>query len=127
VRLWSVHTGANKLVNYPDIINRSMGTPTSIAVSSDGTLLYHPNGLDIGVYEVKTGDLVVQLKQHLNRVKCCCFHPSLHELYSGGLDGQINLWSPQPTEQEDLNDANNEPDNDNRPAADDDWSDSADG
>jgi len=51
-------------------------------------------GKDICVYEIKTGELIHTLKNHFKVVNCCCFHPSLHELYSCSNDGLINIWSP---------------------------------
>jgi len=119
LRLWDIHTGTNQLVNYAGTFNNSK-VGNMMAVSTNDQLVYHPNGKDICVYEIKTGELIHTLKNHFKAVNCCCFHPTLQELYSGGNDGLINVWSP-------LSEDNTIGDDAQANIAENDWSDSSDG
>lgn len=90
-----------------------------MAISSDGSVLYHPNGFDILALEAQTGRKLGLLRGHMDKVNCCVFHPfsqvpgpatllahlgirSLppppQELYSGGSDRQLLYWVPSMNE-----------------------------
>lgn len=94
-----------------------------MAISSDGQVLYHPNGSDILALEAHTGRTLSLLRGHFDKVNCCVFHPHLQvllpcahscdkgansththhtrqELYSGGNDNQLLCWVPSMDEAE---------------------------
>uniref|UniRef100_A0A6B2L682 Uncharacterized protein n=1 Tax=Arcella intermedia TaxID=1963864 RepID=A0A6B2L682_9EUKA len=118
LRLWDIYNGTNLLVNYPGVKN-SCKIGTTIAVSGNQQLVYHPNECDILVFEVKTGELIHTLKNHFKPVMCCCFHPVLQELYSGSIDGHINIWSPIQDDPPEI-----KPPQQEQPQDQDDWDDS---
>lgn len=43
MRLWNVNDGTNTFVNYDKVVNSSK-TCNTIAISSNGQLVYHPSG-----------------------------------------------------------------------------------
>lgn len=109
LRLWDVETGVNKMVHYPSTYTLDR-VSCQLAVSSNGDLVFFPSRKRINAYDIESGELVYYLEGHAATVICCCYHPSLQELYTGGLllvlnilsfaliplgrDSQINLWSP---------------------------------
>lgn len=52
------------------------------------------------MFDILTGKLVNELTQgHFESINCCVYNPNLSELYSGGNDSQILVWSvPKPDE-----------------------------
>jgi hypothetical protein len=48
---------------------------SQMAISSDGQVLYHPNGSDILPLEAHTGRKLNLLRGHFDKVNCCVFHP----------------------------------------------------
>jgi len=105
LRLWDLATGLNTLINYPNALNR---TPKSnqIAVSNNGKFVYYPSFNSINVYDIYSGDQVGTLQGHLDKVNCCVFHPVFAELYSGGNDNQILVWTPSQDERTEEDNSN---------------------
>eukprot|EP01098_Paradermamoeba_levis_P015157 TRINITY_DN7544_c0_g1_i1.p1 TRINITY_DN7544_c0_g1~~TRINITY_DN7544_c0_g1_i1.p1 ORF type:complete len:115 (+),score=32.07 TRINITY_DN7544_c0_g1_i1:62-406(+) len=94
MRLWDVLTGKNTLVNYSGIRNHAT-KGTQIGISANDKYVYHPNGKHISVYNILTGERKDILRGHFENVTCCVFHPLYEELYSGGHDDTILVWSPK--------------------------------
>lgn len=81
------------MLHYPDIRN-NVRHPARIALSHDGTLVYHPNKDEISVLEVETGRKIHSLHGHFSTVTALAFHPALPELYSASTEGQMLVWTP---------------------------------
>jgi DNA excision repair protein ERCC-8 len=92
MRLWDADKEINTLVHYDGVRNGQL-KGSQIAVSSNGQLVYHPTGQVILVFEIHTGKLINILRGHYSKVNTCVFHSFLPELYSGGNDSQIILWT----------------------------------
>jgi DNA excision repair protein ERCC-8 len=112
-------------VNFAGVKNAAEKA-SQMAISSDGQVLYHPNGSDILPLEAHSGRSLGLLRGHFDRVNCCVFHPHLQvrqcstgdrrhcslrlmmttmmmmmqELYSGGNDNQLLCWVPSTDETE---------------------------
>ncbi|ELR23835.1 CSA protein [Acanthamoeba castellanii str. Neff] len=99
IHMWNADTGRNTLVNFAGVKNAAE-KGSQMAISSDGQVLYHPNGSDILALEAHTGRTLSLLRGHFDKVNCCVFHPHLQELYSGGNDNQLLCWVPSMDEAE---------------------------
>jgi DNA excision repair protein ERCC-8 len=93
MRLWETDTGINQMISYPGTKYR-VPLMNKILLSTNGKLVYHPNGESVGVYEVKTGKKVHTLKGHYAPVTSMAYHTSLPEMYTGAADGSILVWTP---------------------------------
>lgn len=120
LRQWDVQTGENTLVSYPGIVNANQ-TGYRFAISTDGSVVYHPNDGNIGYYDVKSGALLGELEGHYNTVTACVFYDKEQELISAGHDRQIFIWAPKRRNdsfRESLDHSNDNDDSDN-------WSDAS--
>jgi DNA excision repair protein ERCC-8 len=95
VRKWHVQSGENTLVTYPNISNTADTMHHNFVLDQTGTIMYHANGSQIGVYNVESGASIGMLMGHFGRVNSMVFHPQEQELYSTGSDHQIFIWSPK--------------------------------
>ena len=66
-------------------------TPHTLTLSP---LLCIPVGSDIVVYELFSGKKIKKLRGHYGSVSCCAVSGRELELYSGGSDSNILVWSP---------------------------------
>eukprot|EP00041_Stephanoeca_diplocostata_P002027 m.22835 g.22835 ORF g.22835 m.22835 type:complete len:422 (-) comp12810_c0_seq1:260-1525(-) len=96
MRLWSMLDGRNMMVNYAGIRNTMQRRRVGLCVSrsSKVSLVYHPCGANIHVYDIHGGTLVRVLRGHYGRVHQCVFHPTTVEMYSGSNDSEVVVWSP---------------------------------
>ena len=98
MRLWDAFRGTDLLVHYPGVRNQSrvhvdvVCTPGRECVPD---MVFHPVGNDVVGYELQSGSRVCTLRGHYKGVM------SLHasgrgdqELYSGGRDNQILVYTP---------------------------------
>jgi len=96
IKLWNIHTGQNTLVNYGKIGNEGKKTVEfGITHLCTPDLIFMPNGTDIEMYDLFNGNKVDTLRGHYMRVNCCILHPHYQELYSGGSDRNILVWTPE--------------------------------
>jgi WD40 repeat protein len=51
--------------------------------------------MKIHMYDITSGELVKVLVGHMDHVVCTTFHTNNMELYSGGTDNAILVWSPK--------------------------------
>ena len=95
VQLWNTSTGKCSMVDFTRVTNSGKRN-IQFAVSSGSTsdLIYMPNGREIKVWDLHTGEKVDSLEGHYNLVNGCVFHPDYHELYSAGTDRNILVWEP---------------------------------
>jgi DNA excision repair protein ERCC-8 len=94
VNKWDVHTQENILTTFPDIKNTHLKN-IQMALSNDGTVLYHPNDQEIGMYNTDNGMKIKTLSGHYGAVNSLSYHPKLEELYSTANDYQVLIWSPK--------------------------------
>ncbi|CAM8911130.1 unnamed protein product [Rhodiola kirilowii] len=93
LRLWDIESGWNTLVNYETA--RLQGTkPTQLAVTQDSSLVYVPCMNSVKAFDFWSGRTFKTFRGHYESVNCCCFNFHDQELYTGGNDRQILVWSP---------------------------------
>jgi len=96
LRLWSTYNGQNEMVNYGKIPNDTKKCMQfDVSVNSDPKLVYVPSEGNILIYEIQTGERVKALLGHYNCVNTCIVHPFYHELYSGGNDKNVLIWTAE--------------------------------
>eukprot|EP01108_Squamamoeba_japonica_P006843 TRINITY_DN5617_c0_g1_i1.p2 TRINITY_DN5617_c0_g1~~TRINITY_DN5617_c0_g1_i1.p2 ORF type:complete len:431 (-),score=215.99 TRINITY_DN5617_c0_g1_i1:30-1322(-) len=93
MRLWRADNGANTLVNYPRVRN-VLSHGHRIAIGSDDRCVYHPNGRQIGVYRLLSGELLGTLTGHFDAVSGCEMRTTRDELITAGQDRQLLSWTP---------------------------------
>ncbi|KAI3438903.1 hypothetical protein D9Q98_001318 [Chlorella vulgaris] len=94
VRLWDAASHRHQLVHYPGAFNRAVQA-RQLAVSDDGSLLFHPSGSVVQVYDVGSGKLLRTLSGgHYGTINCCSWNATAQELYSGSSDCNIVVWAP---------------------------------
>ncbi|EDV22261.1 DNA excision repair protein ERCC-8 [Trichoplax sp. H2] len=94
LRLWDASNGKNTLVNFGKIYNTSSkGYKFSLSSGGLSDYVFVPSEGNIATYEIQTGRQLSTLRGHYNNVSCCCYNPYRQELYSGGNDSNILVWS----------------------------------
>ena len=97
LRVWSMVTGLQKSVYFNRIpTERSQHTEMAIANNSRPEFIFVPSQGKIFMLNTRTGVLVKTLLGHFNSVNCCVFREKEQELYSGGRDKTILVWSATP-------------------------------
>ncbi|KAI9596804.1 WD40-repeat-containing domain protein [Syncephalis fuscata] len=99
IRLWNVQTFRNEIVNYGSLIRNQVNqtvTPLIVQdVVSQPPLLFHAsNDRQILQYDLFSGKLINQLKGSYNRIYSLVWRPIYQELFVGGDDYDILVWSP---------------------------------
>lgn len=95
LRLWDVFSTENSLVNYGRVYNlgrKHVQLAVSNGLSQD--LVFVPSDNNIIVFELYTGKRLAKLVGHYGNVNCCYYDKHFQELYSGGVDTHLLLWSP---------------------------------
>ena len=116
IRRWDAMFGRNMKTKFPEIETDTKQT-VDLEVSSGGLndYLFVPEKSHVAMLDLDTGERVKTLSGHYSNVKCLRFNPNQLELYSGGKDKYIHIWSPESEQNE--NTVNNQITCDN-------WSDS---
>ncbi|KAG8227675.1 hypothetical protein J437_LFUL006986 [Ladona fulva] len=95
IRVWDIINGKNKRINFGTVVNDCQKniqiTLTNLDSGSD--MVFVPSRSQVLGFKVATGVRVSTLAGHYYTVNCCIFEPWFHELYSGGKDHYILLWS----------------------------------
>lgn len=96
VRCWDMTNGENTFTNfgtaaYPDVKSVSADISTNSCYPG---LLYLPNGSDISVYDILSGQHVTDLSGHFGRVNAVCFNKAIPQLYSCSSDCTVLVWEP---------------------------------
>ena len=95
IRRWDSTTGRNIRTNFPPLA--SVGKhPVDLVVSSGGDRdsLFVGEKAAVRVFDIVTGREARRLTGHYSTVTCLAYSQSSLELYSGGRDKHILLWSP---------------------------------
>lgn len=94
VRVWCTSTGKN--TNLDISVPNSGIRNVQFAVSgTTPDLIFMPNGKSIDAIDICTGKRQYTLHGHFRNVNCCYYHPDYHELFTGGSDRNILVWTPK--------------------------------
>ncbi|KAL2895017.1 WD repeat-containing protein ATCSA-1 [Bienertia sinuspersici] len=92
LRLWDVESGCNTLVNYETVrLQNTKGI--QLAVAQDSSLVFVPCMSSVKAFDLWSGQTSLTCRAHYECVNCCWFNAQDQELYTGGNDRQILVWS----------------------------------
>ena len=90
LKSWDTQTGRNNKVHFRKVPNKRAKT---VQLSEGWGVVCVPSDSSIKCLDIKTGEVVNSLSGHYNSVNCCTLHPDYPELYSGGNDRVVLIWS----------------------------------
>ncbi|KAI9200459.1 hypothetical protein LWI28_008321 [Acer negundo] len=93
IRLWDVQSGCNTLVNF-ETARLQTSKAIQIATSQDPALVFVPCMTAVKAFDVWSGKTRMAFRGHYEYVNCCWFSSQDQELYTGGSDRKILVWSP---------------------------------
>jgi len=93
LRLWDIESGCNTLVNF-QTARLQTGKAMQLSTTQDSTLVFVPCMTSVKVFDMWSGKTVQTFRGHYDHVNCCCYSLQDQELYTGGTDRQILVWSP---------------------------------
>ncbi|GAB2293845.1 WD repeat-containing protein ATCSA-1 [Dionaea muscipula] len=93
LRLWDMESGCNTLVNF-ETVRLQTSKAIQIAVTQDSSLVFLPCMTAVMAFDTWTGHTSMSFRGHYECVNCCWFNADDQELYTGGNDRQILVWSP---------------------------------
>ncbi|XP_012838785.1 PREDICTED: DNA excision repair protein ERCC-8 isoform X1 [Erythranthe guttata] len=93
LRLWDIESGCNTLVNF-ETTRLQSSKAIQMAVTQDSTLAFVPCMAITKVFDIWSGQTKSTFRGHYENVNCCCYNALDQELYTGGNDRQILVWSP---------------------------------
>ncbi|KAF3446550.1 hypothetical protein FNV43_RR11730 [Rhamnella rubrinervis] len=93
LRLWDVESGCNTLVNY-ETVRLQTSKPIQLATTQNSALVFVPCMTTMKAFDVWSGKTSLTFSGHYESVNCCWFNFHDQELYTGGNDRQILIWSP---------------------------------
>ena len=69
------------------------GSRRYVQLASGRDVIYAPERAHVQVYHTSSGDVISTLQGHFTTVNCCLYDDSRQELYSGGNDRNILVFS----------------------------------
>lgn len=93
LKLWDVESGCNTLVNF-ETVRLQTSKPIQLATTQDSSLVFVPCMTAVKAFDVWSGRTSSTFRGHYEYVNCCWFNFQDQELYTGGNDKQILVWSP---------------------------------
>ncbi|XP_062022617.1 WD repeat-containing protein ATCSA-1-like [Rosa rugosa] len=93
LRLWDVESGCNTLVNF-ETVRLQTSKPIQLATSPNSPLAFVPCMTAVKAFDMWSGRTALTFRGHYEHVNCCWFSLQDQELYTGGNDRQILVWSP---------------------------------
>lgn len=93
LRLWDIESGNNTLVNY-ETARLQSSKPVQLATSQDSALVFVPCMSSVKMFDIWSGKTILMLREHYDHVNCCLLTSDDQELYTGGNDRQILVWTP---------------------------------
>ncbi|XP_008220328.1 PREDICTED: DNA excision repair protein ERCC-8 [Prunus mume] len=93
LRLWDVESGCNTLVNF-ETVRLQTSKPIQLATSQNLALVFVPCMTAVKAFDMWSGKTSLTFRGHYEHVNCCWFSLQDQELYTGGNDRQILVWSP---------------------------------
>ncbi|KAL6983012.1 WD repeat-containing protein ATCSA-1 [Sarracenia purpurea var. burkii] len=93
LRLWDIESGCDTLVNF-ETVRLQTGKAMQLCTTQDSALVFVPCMTSVKVFDVWSGKTVLTFRGHYEFVDSCCYSLQDQELYTGGHDRQILVWSP---------------------------------
>ncbi|KAK7351584.1 hypothetical protein VNO77_11146 [Canavalia gladiata] len=93
LRLWDIESGCDTLVNF-ETVRLQINKPIQLATTQDSTLVFVPCMRAVKAFDMWSGNTHAILRGHYECVNSCWFNQQDQELYTGGNDRQILVWSP---------------------------------
>nr|XP_016444105.1 PREDICTED: DNA excision repair protein ERCC-8-like isoform X1 [Nicotiana tabacum] len=101
LRLWDIESGCNTLVNFET--SRLQATKAiQLAISHDSKLVFAPCMSTTKAFDLWSGKTMMDLRGHYENVNCCLYSALDQELYTGGNDRKILVWSSSKVATEEL-------------------------
>ncbi|UYV67380.1 ERCC8 [Cordylochernes scorpioides] len=96
LRLWDVANGRNTMVNYGVLFNSNALRSIQIDVSYDTkpAMVFVPKKSTVVCLDLFNGWELGSLSGHFTSVNCCALRQGYQELYTGGSDRNLLLWTP---------------------------------
>ncbi|XP_051150806.1 WD repeat-containing protein ATCSA-1-like [Andrographis paniculata] len=93
LRLWDIESGCNTLVNF-ETTRLQSSKAIQMAVSQDSSLAFVPCMTTAKAFDMWSGQTKCTFRGHYENVNCCWYNATDQELYTGGNDRKILVWSP---------------------------------
>lgn len=93
LRLWDIMSGCNTLVNF-ETVRLQTSKAMQLAITNDSALVFVPCMTAVKAFDVWSGKTTMTFRGHYEYVNCCWLSLQDQELYTGGNDRQILVWSP---------------------------------
>ncbi|KAF7830543.1 WD repeat-containing protein ATCSA-1 [Senna tora] len=93
LRLWDVESGCNTLVNF-ETVRLQTNKPIQLVTTQDSDRVFVPCMRSVKAFDMWSGNTCATFRGHYECVNSCCFSQQDQELYTGGNDRQILVWSP---------------------------------
>ncbi|XP_027355660.1 WD repeat-containing protein ATCSA-1 isoform X2 [Abrus precatorius] len=93
LRLWDIESGCDTLVNF-ETVRLQINKPIQLATTQDSAFVFVPCMRAVKAFDMWSGNTDAILRGHYECVNSCWFNQQDQELYTGGNDRQILVWSP---------------------------------
>ncbi|KAH8585260.1 WD repeat [Cryptosporidium sp. chipmunk genotype I] len=112
IKLWNALNGKNCYISYDSFESQAFWEGDGLSEpgideriqkyfkrfsldSEDQDTLFHPNGNDIGIWNVRTGKCLKRLSAHINAKSVSVIHLNYHSnlMFSGDQSGFVHVWN----------------------------------
>ncbi|XP_065846893.1 WD repeat-containing protein ATCSA-1-like [Euphorbia lathyris] len=93
MRLWDIESGCNTLVNF-ETARLQTSKAIQMATTQDSSLVFVPCMTALKAFDIWSGMTSMTFRGHYEYVNCCWYSSQDQEIYTGGNDRQILVWSP---------------------------------
>ncbi|WCJ35553.1 Transducin/WD40 repeat-like superfamily protein [Euphorbia peplus] len=93
LRLWDIESGCNTLVNF-ETARLQTSKAIQMATTEDSSLVFVPCMSALKAFDIWSGMTSMTFRGHYEYVNCCWYNSQDQEIYTGGNDRQILVWSP---------------------------------
>ena len=109
LRQWDAVLGLNMKTRFPSVASSSSLASVQLEVSAGCArdCVFVPESSRVSLLALDTGGRLGTLSGHYGSVHCLKFNPQQLELYTGGKDKHVHIWSPESEQsQDDADDEN---------------------
>ena len=109
LRQWDAVLGLNMKTRFPSVASSSSLASVQLEVSAGCArdCVFVPESSRVSLLALDTGGRLATLSGHYGSVHCLKFNPQQLELYTGGKDKHVHIWSPESEQsQDDADDEN---------------------